>query len=541
MVRRVALGRAAVAPSTTSPGASQHQGDPQSLGARLALFGKVVTLINLAFFVGFQVLWSGEPSVGASGAWQVTLSAASVFLAVIYGALWVVPLLRDWSQRWLRLFDLLGSVAIGVAFAGITLAHPVPSISVWEATLAVTTVFGLRALLVPSSALWTVIIGVLSALPVAAVIIADPAHFAQGLAPRTVVMLTANRMLAAIASAAVASAVLYGLRRQVREARRLGQYTLEERLGQGGMGVVYRARHSMLRRPTAIKLLRKTDSASPERFENEVQLMAGLNHPNTVAVHDYGRTADGRFYYAMEYLDGLDLEQLSAMDGPQTPARVIHVLRQICGALAEAHTANLIHRDIKPANVFLCRGRALPDFVKVLDFGLVKDLASPDAGPDLTVAGALVGTPLYMAPESITRASPPDARTDLYSLGAVAYRMLCGSPPFGGRTSVEVCAQHLHTPVPSLQTRMDGQIPEDLEAIVVRCLAKAPGDRFATATEMGGALDRCIDAQSWTAARAQSWWMDASTRLAAWRATHQRPHSSDDDSIMIDPRDRRMH
>jgi eukaryotic-like serine/threonine-protein kinase len=461
-----------------------------------------------------------------------------VSLAVVYAAIWRVPLLRAWSHRALRGMDLVGSAAIGVAFAGITMVHPSPAISVWEATLAVTTVFGIRALLVPSGALWTAIVGVLSAAPPVAVIVAQPAYFANGLAPRTVVMLTANRMLTAIASAAVVSGVLYGLRRQVREARRLGQYTLEDRLGHGGMGVVYRARHSMLRRPTAIKLMRNTGSASPERFENEVQLMAGFNHPNMVAIHDYGRTADGRFYYAMEYLDGLDLEQLCEMDGPQAPARVIHFLRQICAALSEAHASDFIHRDIKPANVFVCRGRALPDLVKVLDFGLVKDLAGAESGPDLTVAGALVGTPLYIAPESITRASGPDARTDLYSLGAVAYRLLCGSPPFAGRTSVEVCAHHLHTPALPPSERTHRPIPADLEAVVMRCMQKAPEERFATAMDMTAALDRCADAQAWTLATAQAWWTDAGARLETWQAQRNQRHASDADSIVIDPRDR---
>jgi hypothetical protein len=522
--------------STSLDARSSDHEEPQLVRHRLALFGKVMTVMNFLFFVGFQLLWSGEPSVGAARAWRTTLSPGSIGVALVYLATWLVPLARPWGRRGVRAIDLIGASATGAGFAAITFAHPVAAVSIWEVGLATTAILALRALLVPSSPRITALVGVLVCAPSVVLILSSPERFAGALSARTVAMLVTNRSLVAIGTAAVASSVLYGLRRQVREARRLGQYTLEERLGQGGMGVVYRARHAMLRRPTAIKLLRPHAGASIERFESEVQLMARLSHPNTVAVHDYGRTADGVFYYAMEYLDGLDLQQLAEIEGPLPGARVIYLLRQACGALAEAHAAGLIHRDVKPANIFACRARTIADLVKVLDFGLVKDLGT-DA-PDVTVAGALVGTPLYVAPELITRATPADARTDLYSLGAVAYRLLTGVTVFEGRTSMEVCAHHLHTSPTPARARADRPLAADLEAVVMRCLEKDPGQRFADADQMAAALDACADAGAWTQARARAWWTETEPRIEAWRQRHVGAPSDGADSVVVDHRGR---
>jgi serine/threonine-protein kinase len=247
-------------------------------------------------------------------------------------------------------------------------------------------------------------------------------------------------LLAAISIATAGSAVY--LRREVSHARQLGQYTLEEKLGEGGMGVVYRARHAMLRRPTAIKLLKpgQIGEAGLRRFEREVQLTAGLSHPNTVTIFDYGRTPDGVFYYAMELLEGLGLDQLVAIDGPQPPGRAAHVLRQVLSP-AEAHGVGPVHRR-EAGNVILCERGGVSDVAKVVDFGLVKDLEG-DTG--VTHDGAIVGTPLYLAPEAI-RSATIDHRADLYCVGAVAYYLLTARPVFDGRTAIEVCSHHLHTP-----------------------------------------------------------------------------------------------
>ncbi len=230
--------------------------------------------------------------------------------------------------------------------------------------------------------------------------------------------------VAAVAVSAVTSRVLFGLRAEIADTRRLGQYTLEEKIGEGGMGVVYRAHHAMLRRPTAIKLLplAKAGAENLLRFEREVQLTASLTHPNTVAVFDYGRTVEGVFYYAMEYLDGINLDQLVRADGPQPPGRVVRILQQASGALAEAHQIGLVHRDIKPANIILCERGGVPDVVKVVDFGLVKRVRTDDDAMTMAVTTeqTLLGTPLYMSPESISGTGEVGAPSDLYALGAVA-------------------------------------------------------------------------------------------------------------------------
>jgi serine/threonine protein kinase len=278
------------------------------------------------------------------------------------------------------------------------------------------------------------------------------------------------------------------------------------------MGVVYRASHALLRRPTAIKLLTARDEREGlQRFEREVQLMSQLKHPNAVAIHDYGRTADGIFYYAMEFLDGVDLERLVELDGAQPPARVIHLLRQACGALAEAHAAGLIHRDVKGANLFLCREQGDPDFIKVLDFGLAKETGAASSSATLD-GNTMLGTPLYMSPEAITDPRKIDARTDLYSLGAVGYRLLAGAHVFEGRTALEVCAKHLHAkPVPPSE-RTSG-VPADLETVLLRCLAKKPDDRYPTARALTAALASCADAGQWGEDDARAWWASRAEKI----------------------------
>ena len=292
------------------------------------------------------------------------------------------------------------------------------------------------------------------------------------------------------AGATVISRVVFGLRAEMRRARRLGQYTIEAKIGEGGMGVVYRAHHGMMRRPTAIKLLRpeKAIAANLKRFEREVQLTARLTHPHTITIFDYGRTPEGLFYYAMELLDGASLDRVVAVAGRLGPARVIHVLYEVAGALVEAHESGLIHRDIKPANIILCRQGGLYDFPKVVDFGLVKDL-EPAASAALTRADVIAGTPLYIAPEAITSPESVSPQSDLYSLGAVGYFALTGQNPFQGRTLVEVCSHHLHTKPEPPSTRLDEPLPADLEALVLDCLEKDPTRRPASARELRRRLE----------------------------------------------------
>jgi serine/threonine-protein kinase len=315
-----------------------------------------------------------------------------------------------------------------------------------------------------------------------------------------------------LAIAAATSKVIYGLREEVRDARRLGQYTLLEKLGEGGMGAVYRASHAMLRRPTAVKLLRpeRLGAESLARFEREVQLTARLTHPNTIRVFDYGRTPDGVFYYAMEYLDGASLGDVVAESGPMPPARVIFVLDQVAGALTEAHRVGLIHRDIKPANIFLIEQGGDPDVAKVLDFGLVKQVSAPGADdatqPALSRVDSLTGTPLYMAPEAIATPDAVDARTDLYALGAVGYFLLTGSDVFTGRSVMEVCSHHLRTEPEPPSARLGAPVPADLEALILACLEKNPAARPADARALRAALRACRDAHAWSEEDARRWY-----------------------------------
>jgi eukaryotic-like serine/threonine-protein kinase len=304
-----------------------------------------------------------------------------------------------------------------------------------------------------------------------------------------------------IAISTAASYVIYGLREKVREVQQLGQYHLEEKLGEGGMGVIYRARHALLQRPTAIKLLseEQVGATSLQRFEQEVRHTARLTHPNTITIYDYGRTPDGVFYYAMELLEGATLDAVVRHDGPMRPGRVLHILRQIAGSLGEAHAIGLVHRDIKPENVMLCHQGGAVDVVKVLDFGLVKQV---HAGDDASLTGTnmVVGTPQYMAPEAILSSAGVDARADLYSLAATGYYLLTGRDLFRGATIMEVCGHHLHTEPTPPSELVDG-IPSDLEAIVLRCLAKKPADRPKDARELLHLLAPCED-HGWSAEEA---------------------------------------
>jgi serine/threonine-protein kinase len=303
--------------------------------------------------------------------------------------------------------------------------------------------------------------------------------------------------------------VIYGLRREVRRARQLGQYTLEEKLGEGGMGTVYRARHAMMRRPTAVKLLPpdKAGEANLARFEREVQLTAQLTHPNTITIFDYGRTPDGVFYYAMELLDGATLDDVVRLDGAQPPGRVLKVLAEVASALEEAHGVDFIHRDIKPANIILCSQGGKPDVAKLVDFGLVKDLAGAD-GVELTSTEAITGTPLYLSPEALNAPEKVDARSDIYALGAVGYFLLTGEHVFTGHTLVEVCGHHLHTEPEPPSQRLGQPVPADLETVLLSCLAKEASDRPQSASELLARVHSCASWGEWNGGQARSWWRE---------------------------------
>jgi tRNA A-37 threonylcarbamoyl transferase component Bud32 len=297
------------------------------------------------------------------------------------------------------------------------------------------------------------------------------------------------------------------LARRARQAEKtvqeLGQYLLERKLGEGGMGAVYAATHRLMRRRTAVKLISgNVDAEAQARFEREVRLCCQLSHPNTIAIYDYGRTADNVFYYAMEHLDGMDLETLVRKFGPIPPGRAIHILVQACGSLAEAHRAKLLHRDIKPANIFLTQRGGIHDFVKVLDFGLVKNLSK--TGTTLSRADIISGTPTYMAPETIRQAPDLDGRVDLYALALVGIFLLTGHCPFHRPAAMECVMAHLNEPLTSLARY--GKIPADLERVLLACVAQDPAARPADAEVMAALLMECADAGTWTQRQARTWW-----------------------------------
>ena len=331
-----------------------------------------------------------------------------------------------------------------------------------------------------------------------------------------------------------AGAALYGavklsaLRKAAREAREVGSYRLLERIGSGGMGEVYLAEHRLLRRPCAVKLIRPglaEDDRALARFDGEVRAAARLTHPNTIEIYDFGVSESGLFYCAMEYLPGLTLHELVQRAGPLPPGRVTHLLAPVCGALAEAHGVGLIHRDVKPANVIAADRGGVRDVPKLLDFGLVKQIGKqigradppPDdphadgAGPDdphapaaLTQAGTVVGSPLFAAPE-VARGGAPTAASDLYGVGATAYFLLTGRPVFDEVIASRALLAHAHAP-PVPVREANPAVPADLSAVVMRCLAKDPAERFAGAAELADALRACACAADWTPAHARDWW-----------------------------------
>ncbi len=308
--------------------------------------------------------------------------------------------------------------------------------------------------------------------------------------------------------------VVNAMRREAFQSRQFGQYLLHEHLGAGGVGDVYKAEHTLLKRPCAMKLI-KADSETNEtaiaRFEKEVKATAKLTHWNTVEIYDYGRTSDGTFYYVMELLPGLNLEDLVKQHGPLAPARVVSLLRQVCGALQEAHAAGLIHRDIKPANIFATQRGGVYDVAKLLDFGLVKEGVELTDGAE-TRHGLFSGTPLFMSPEQALSYEDVDGRADIYSLGVVAYYLLTGQTPFVGQDDTEILVAHAQRKA-SPPSEVNPEVPPDLDEIVLKCLAKRPAHRFDTAACLAAALDGCSLAGQWGPAEAEQWWQAIASGL----------------------------
>ena len=313
----------------------------------------------------------------------------------------------------------------------------------------------------------------------------------------------------AIAVFAALGSALSVIRLRKESGRRLGPYRLGRQIGEGGVAKVFLAQHDLLKRPTAVKLLkpaRATDEMVA-RFEREVQLASSLSHPNTVEIFDYGRTRDGLFYYAMEYLDGLTVSQVIARSGPLALARAIHVLRQVCAALAEAHAKGLVHRDIKPENIMVCRYGGIHDFVKILDFGLVKSMAR-EHSRDLTRSLSILGTPLYMAPERLRDPADVDTRADIYAVGAVAFLMLTGRRMFETSDDLQLTTKVLNEEPPRVSSLARQPIAPEVDLIVASCVEKKREDRPQRITDLAEAFDALAAEHPWTQREAAAWWSD---------------------------------
>ncbi len=389
----------------------------------------------------------------------------------------------------LRALDVLATVATALTAAvGLAVVPYVVTVDVSTVSFFVL-FFVARAALVPSKPWVATAIAAVSALPFTLGLAILYRHAGPAFVPDpdAATFAALRSMAAGVVGVYLVSKAIYGLRSAVEKAVQLGQYVIHEKIGEGGMGTVYRASHALLKRPTAIKVIPpdRAGETATARFEREVMVTSRLTHPNTIAIYDFGRTRGGVFYYAMELLDGENLARLVEREGPQTPARTRHILRQATAALGEAHDEGLVHRDVKPENIMLCTRGGVHDFVKVLDFGLVKNVAT-ESDVKITSERSIAGTPLYMAPESILTPETVGPAADVYAVGCVAYFLLTGRTPFEGDSLVAVCAAHLHG-VPAPVSTYAPEVPAELGALVLRCLEKEAKGR-PTMRELEGAL-----------------------------------------------------
>jgi eukaryotic-like serine/threonine-protein kinase len=489
------------------------------LQARVAMFGRLLAIVSCVFlFVSASLYFILTPNPSI----VLRLSRDQYdFLAIfLMTALWAIARRGKLSKTTLELAEA-GATVLACAGFALMVVDSQEEFNILVPVLAALAILMTRAVFIPTTPRRTALVSSLGAVPsiVVTYLLATKldAHTSIPLALGPTVYVTCWAG-SAVALSTITSRIIYGLEQKVREARQLGPYTLAERIGGGGMGVVYRANHAMLRRPTAVKVLppERMGTENLRRFEREVQLTSQLTHPNTISIYDYGRTPDGLFYYAMEYLDGFTLTELVEATGPLVAPRVAWLMRQVAGSIDEAHRIGLIHRDIKPDNIMVCNRGGLCDVVKVLDFGLVKELKS--AAPALSHAEAVVGTPLYMSPESITSPDTVGVPSDIYAFGAVAYYLAAGRHVFQAKTIVEVCTHHLRTAPESLSQATGGALLDGMESLIMACLAKDPSHRPQNAEELERALSAMIGSSSWTQDDARGWWRDHEDDLARLRA-----------------------
>jgi serine/threonine-protein kinase len=485
---------------------------------------RAVTILLLVVY-GIILVWAVANQTAESGAFNLYRNLTIVRLMVLGGFLAVLYTRETYTQTFLRgveyaLFGVLtlfwiygryGAVVYDAQQANLTELL----VSGREAMIGLFMLMIVHGNFIPHRWQGTAQVVLTMALaPVAVLVLFQERHpeLAEQVAELLSLRNVSTNVLILVVGAFLAtysSHVLNALRADVHAAKKYGQYQLVKKIGGGGMGEVFLAEHVLIKRPCAMKLIRTESADDPTalaRFEREVQATAGLTHPNIIDIYDYGHADDGTFYYVMEYLPGLSLDELIAHEGPLPPGRVIYLLRQACSALAEAHSAGLIHRDLKPGNLFVSERGGLCDYIKVLDFGLVKLTADPRAA-QLTTDQVISGTPLYMPPEQAVGDRGLDGRTDLYALGAIAYHMLTGHPPFEDESPVAIMIAHASQEVtPPSQRNPD--IPADLEQVVLRCLAKKPADRYDDVLALEQALANCAAATQWDAQQAALWWQE---------------------------------
>jgi hypothetical protein len=492
--------------AATSPWSSEE--GREFLQERIARFARFVFLVSTVTFGAywlFGTIW--DPASLDHGLPVRPTALFHLTGMTILLTMWLATRGAALPVEALRLVDGAGTVLVAFAMNARGTTLPVAARPDLLTVLPLFAILLYRSSIVPSEPRRTAWIGALAVAPLPLTTYLVYSRAARPLLPSAWLYVAYALLFAvlAVVLSTTTSRIIYGLHQNVREARRLGPYTLVSKIGEGGMGAVYRAQHALLRRPTAIKILppERASQMDLARFEREVQMTSLLTSPHTISIYDYGRTPDGVFYYAMEYVDGLDLDDLVRRDGPMPPGRVVRVLRQVSRALAEAHRGGLIHRDVKPANVLLSERGGEPDFAKIVDFGLVKSLSKTSEA--LTSENVVLGTPYYMAPETLRNPEAIDGRSDLYSLAATGYYLLTGKPVFEG-SSADVFAQLLRDPPVPPSQRAGRPVPACLEKLILVSLAKNPSDRPESLDAFGAALDDCRDVPAWTDAEAAAWW-----------------------------------
>jgi serine/threonine-protein kinase len=526
-----------------STGSGSGPGFTDEMSGLLRTRLRSAVLIVLATFVLHflrNVVLPG-PATDQRERWLIFSACEIAALAIVSAVLWSR---RPLGLRTLRLLELIIFATVAAYFAGMQLdsyhigfleqsivkghegsAYRLVGI---VSLLRWCLVMVLYGTFIPNT--WrrcTAVVGTLAAIPIVlmvAVGLTDPVAGPYVLAalPETAIMLATAAAIAVFGSHKIRE-----LHEKAHEAQRLGQYRLKQVLGFGGMGAVYLAEHVLLRRPCAIKLIRPDQAGDPKtllRFEREVRATATLTHPNTVEVFDYGHADDGTFYYVMEYLPGMNLEDLVEQCGPMPPERAVYLLRQVCQALREAHAIGLIHRDIKPSNIIACERGKVYDVAKLLDFGLVKSFGLGGDGLNLTQEGTFTGSPAFMSPEQAAGGKQIDARSDVYNIGAVAYYLITGQLVFDRPSFLQMLHAHAYEPLTPLREFQEA-VPADLQRVILRCLEKDPDRRYQDVVTLDKALAACTCAGQWTAETAEDWWRQrgASTLTPASLETSSGP------------------